>query len=159
MANNPSATDNLKAALADIQQPPLPDEFYIAPGWLCLAVMVISALLWLGRRAYQRYQGDNARRLALKALAEISLQHPAAANAILQLVKQYLQTKQPGHPALAFRSAEFVVFLKNTGNLTLELPDLERLLYAGQSDPALLQNWQQFVRLWLQQHREARLYV
>ena len=87
----------VELSLADIQQPALPDEFYLAPGLLLLALPVLFALVWLARTLYRRYQRDSARRIALKSLYKIQLEHPEAANAILQLLKRYLQTKRPGH--------------------------------------------------------------
>lgn len=159
MANEPNITDTLKTALADIQQPALPDEFYLAPGWLLLALTVLLALAWLARKGYRRFRRDSARRLAQQALSQILLEQPEAANAILQLLKQYLQTKRPGHPALAEKSAAFVAFMQQSGNLTALPPDLELLLYSRTSDPAQLKAWHQFADLWLQQHREQGLDV
>jgi len=159
MANDPSATDQLKTALADIQQPPLPDEFYLAPGMVFLAALLLAALLWLARRLYRRHQRDSARRLALLALAQISAEQSGAANAILQLLKRYLQTKRPGHPALAMHSAEFVAFLQQSSAITSPLPDLDLLLYGPAPEQAQVQIWLQFARQWLEQHREPGLYV
>ncbi len=159
MATEPSVTEQLKTALADIQQPPLPDEFYLAPGVIVLAVLLLLLLAWLTRLLYRRYQRDNARRLALDALALIVSTEPGAANAVLLLLKQYLQTKAPGHPALALSSAGFVAFLQHSGQLTATVPDLDLLLYSPAQDPATVQSWQQFARQWLKQHREHALYV
>lgn len=159
MANEPNITDTLKTALADIQQPALPDEFYLAPGWLLIALPILLTLAWLARKWYRRYQNDSARRIALQALSQIQLEQPEAANAILQLLKQYLQTKRPGHPALAEKSAAFVAFLQRSGNLSEQLPDLDLLLYSPTKDATQLKSWQQFATLWLQQHQERRLDV
>lgn len=159
MANDPNITDTLKTALADIQQPTLPDEFYLAPGLLLLALPVLFALVWLARTLYRRYQRDSARRIALQSLDKIQLEQPEAANAILQLLKQYLQTKRPGHPALAEKSATFVAFLQRSGNLSEQLPNLDVLLYSPTSDPEQLKAWQRFAGLWLEQHQERRLDV
>lgn len=159
MANEPNITDTLKTALADIQQPALPDEFYLAPGWLLLVLPILVAIAWLGRKWYRTYRRDSARRLALQALSQIQLEQPEAANAILQLLKQYLQTKRPGHPALAEKSTGFVAFLQRSGKLSEQQPDLDQLLYSRTSDPSQLKAWHQFAWLWLEQHREQGLDV
>ena len=159
MANDPNITDTLKTALADIQQPTLPDEFYLAPGWLLLALPALLASVWLARKFYRSYRRDNARRIALQALYRIQLEQPEAANAILQLLKQYLQTKRPGHPALAEKSTAFVTFLQRSGNLSEQQPDLDLLLYSRTSDLSQLKAWQRFAGLWLEQHREQGLDV
>lgn len=159
MAETPSLTDNLKAALADIQQPPLPDEFYLAPGYLLLAVLVCALLGWFGWRLLQQHRRNSARRLALKLLEQINLQQKDAANQILLLLKQYLQTKRPGHPALAMQSAQFVAFLQQSAALQTEPPELDTLLYSPANDPAQVNAWQQYARKWLVRHKELALHV
>ncbi len=159
MAETSSLTDNLKAALADIQQPPLADEFYLAPGYLLLAVLVLALLGWFGWRLVQQYRRNSARRLALQLLEQINLQQKDAANQILLLLKQYLQTKKAGHPALAMQSAQFVAFLQQSAALQTAPPELDVLLYSPASDLALVTAWQQYARLWLVKHKELSLYV
>lgn len=159
MAETPSMTDNLKAALADIQQPPLPDEFYLAPGYLLLGVLFLALFSWFGWRLLQQYRRNSARRLALQLLAQINLQHQDAANQILLLLKQYLQTKRPGHPALAMRSAQFVEFLQRSAALDTAPPELDALLYSPAREPELVSAWLQYARQWLIKHQELSLYV
>ncbi len=159
MAETPSLTDNLKAALADIQQPPLPDEFYLAPGYLLLAVLVFALLSWFGWRLLQQRRRNSARRLALQLLEQINLQQKDAANQILLLLKQYLQTKKAGHPALAMQSGQFVTFLQQSAMLTTPPPELDNLLYGPVPDPAAVSAWHLFAREWLIKHKELSLYV
>ncbi len=159
MANEPTVTDSLKTALADIQQPALPDEFYPAPGILILAVLALLALYRLGRKLYRYHQRDGARRLAQKALKQVSAAQPGAANAALQILKQYLQTKKPGHPALACNSRDFVIFLQQSTKVSVTLPDLDLLLYGPAPDPLQIADWLQFAEHWLAQHQELSLYV
>lgn len=159
MAETPAMTDNLKAALADIQQPPLPDEFYPAPGYLLLGVLLLALLGWFIWRLMQQRRRNSARRLALRLLAQINLQQKDAANQILLLLKQYLQTKKAGHPALAMHSSQFVVFLQQSGRLETAPPDLDILLYGPAADPAQVAIWHEFARQWLVQHKELALHV
>lgn len=159
MANDPALNDQIKAALADIQQPPLPDEFYLAPGYLLLAVLFVLLVSWLVHLAIKNHRRNSARRMALKQLAEINPQQSDAANRILWLLKQYLQTKQPGHAALAMQTAAFLQFLQQSAALTTPLPDLNSLLYAPAPAVEQVQAWQQFARQWLLQHKELSLYV
>lgn len=159
MAETSSMTDNLKAALADIQQPPLPDEFYLAPGYLLLAVLILALVGWFIWRLLRQRRRNSARRLALQLLEQINLQQKDAANQILLLLKQYLQTKKPGHSALAMQSAQFVAFLQRSAALDTPPPELDVLLYSPSSDPALIIAWQQYARQWLIKHKELSLYV
>ncbi len=159
MANEPSVTDGLKAALADIQQPSLPDEFYPAPGVLILLALTLLALYWLGRKWFRHYQQNGARRLAQQALMQISADTPGAANAVLQTLKQYLQTKKPGHPALAYNSADFVAFLQQSAAISVSVANLDGLLYGPVPNQQQVHDWLQFAQQWLAQHRELSLHV
>lgn len=159
MAETPSLTDSLKAALADIQQPPLPDEFYPAPGYLLIGVLFLALLGWCFWRLVQQRRRNNARRLALQLLAQIDLQQKDAANQILLLLKQYLQTKKTGHPALAMQSSHFVVFLQQSAALETAPPNLDTLLYSPAADPALVAVWHEYAKQWLVKHKELALHV
>ena len=159
MANDPSAADSLKAALADIQQPALPDEFYLAPGYLLLALLLLAFAAWIYRFLLKRHRRNQARRLALRQLETITAEQKDAANRVLVLLKQYIQTKQPGHPALTMQSTDFVAFLQKTAQLDQPAPDLELLLYGPAPSAAALSAWLDLARLWLQHHREVALYV
>lgn len=159
MAETPSLTDNLKAALADIQQPPLPDEFYLAPGYILLSLLLLILLSWFGWRLFQQYRRNSARRIALHLLEQINLQQKDAANQILLLLKQYLQTKKTGHPALAMQSAQFVTFLQQSASLEATPPELDTLLYGRAPAPAAVAAWHLFAKQWLVKHKELSLYV
>lgn len=159
MAEQSSMTDNLKAALADIQQPPLPEEFYLAPGYLLLSTLILALVGWFGWRLVQHYRRNSARRLALQLLEKINLQQQDAANQILLLLKQYLQTKKPGHPALALQSAQFVAFLQQSAALDTPQPELDPLLYGPVPNPAAVTAWHLFAKQWLIKHKELSLYV
>lgn len=159
MANEPSAADSLKAALADIQQPALPDEFYLAPGYLLLALLLFAGAAWIYRFLLKRYRRNQARRLALRQLNTITAEQKDAANRVLLLLKQYIQTKKPGHPALTMQSSDFVAFLQKTAQLEQPALDLELLLYGPTPSAAAVNAWLELARMWLVHHREVALYV
>lgn len=159
MANDPSVTESLKSALADIQQPALPDEFYLAPGYLILGLVALALLFFTIRFLFQRYRRDHARRLALKQLDAINPEHKQAANQALILLKQYIQTKRPGHPALTMQSHAFIAFLRQSAPINDPIPDLDLLLYGPAPSIEDTLAWLHVARQWLQQHREHALYV
>lgn len=159
MANQASAAESLKSAIADIQQPPLPDEFYLAPGYLILGLFALALIFLACRFLLQRYRQDHARRLALKQLEAIKPEHPQAANQIFILLKQYIQTKRPGHPALTMQSSAFLAFLQQTASLNTTMPDLEPLLYGPAPSIEDASTWLDVARQWLRQHREHALHV
>ncbi len=158
-ASPQALTDSLKAALADIQQPPLPDEFYLAPGYLLLALPLLLLLGWWLYKCWQRHQRNQPRRLALKRLSELSLTDEAAANQILLLLKQYLKTRNPRHPALTMNSRQLTGFLSEQVNLNASWPDLDALLYSKTPADADVALFARLATQWLQQHPEQVLYV
>lgn len=147
----------LQKALADIQQPALPDEFYLAPVYLLLLVL-LAAVVWYCWRAYRvRQLHDRARQLALAELATLAT--TADANQVLLLLKQYLRSRARSHPALVMPAADFFVYLQQTVPAAQPLPAADWLLYSGQADAAARQQWFAYARLWLAQHPESALHV
>lgn len=147
----------LQKALADIQQPPLPDEFYFAPVyWLALLLLaLLSIYCW--RRYRARRLRDQSRQLALAEFDQLTTS--AGANAVLLLLKQYLHARKPNHPALVMSATDFFAFLQQTVPPTTALPTADWLLYSGQADEAALQQWFDYARLWLASHPESALNV
>lgn len=158
-AQPPTLTDSLQAALADIQQPPLADEFYLAPGYLLLALPLLLILCWWLYQSWQRHQRNQPRRLAIKLLGELSTDQEAAANQILLLLKQYLKTRNPHHPALVMNSRQLTVFLSQQVNLSAPWPDLDNLLYSKAPVAADVALFARLADEWLRQHPEQVLYV
>jgi len=159
--------ESLKQLLADIQQPPLPAEFYVAPGYLLSTILLGAALFYLWRRWQRHRRLQRPRQLALLALAQLRQQLPAdnsagvggQTNAVVLVLKQYIQTKSPFHPVLSQSSQQFLLFLQQSVSPAEPLPDADWLLYSGAADLAALTNLLDYASRWLQQHPESALDV
>lgn len=167
MTASDAQQQSLKKLLEDIQQPPLPEQFYLPPGYLIIG-LVLAICLFVGlRRWQQRRQQQRPRRLALQALQQIrlGLTQPAdlavaaRSNAIMLVLKQYVQTKVPGHPVLSQPGQQFLQFLQQTVSATASLPDADWLLYSGQADLSAVTALLDYATLWLKQHPESALDV
>lgn len=152
--NKPAQPEAL-AQLADIQEPALGNDWYLAPGWWLLAVLVLT-LLWLLYRKYRQHQLKQAPKgFALKALAALDLGAPDAPAQITALLKRYLLNQQPDHPALSYSGAAWRQFLLNSLHANQqaavpELPDLLALHYQGSPQQAAVQAYASFAAFWLQ---------
>jgi len=167
MAASDAQQESLKKLLEDIQQPPLPEQFYLPPGYLLLGLLV-GLGLFVGLRWWQRRrQRLRPRQLALDALQQIQAklvqptEVPVAAhsNAIILVLKQYIQSRVPSHPVLVQPSAQFLQFLQQSISAAAVLPDADWLLYSGQADLAAVTALHDFAALWLKQHPESALDV
>lgn len=142
-------------SLADIQEPLLASDWYLAPIWWLLAALLLLLLLWLLRLLRQRQPQPQSQQLALSELASIDLQQPASASAITALLKRYLQTKVPQHPALTQTGGQWQQFLQQSLSQPAAqlLPDLLTLHYQASPATEDLQAYADFARHWLQYHQ------
>lgn len=166
MATTDAQQESLKKLLEDIQQPALPEQFYLPPGYLLLGLLLGGCLFVLFRWWTRRRQQQKPRRLALEALKQLRLAlatsnapMTAHSNAVVVLLKQYIQTKAPAHPALSQSGHQFLQFLQQSVSPVAPLPDAEWLLYSGQADVPAVTALFDFAAAWLQQHPESALHV
>lgn len=151
------------AQLADIQEPLLANDWYLAPVWWLLAVFVI-VVSWLLLRHYQQFQLRRApRRVALATLSKLELNTADAPAQITSLLKRWLLSEAPQHPALAYSGKNWQQFLLLTLTASGQhkinsapLPDLLALHYQQSPDPAQVQRYAAFAHVWLQ-HADLRL--
>ncbi len=141
-------------ALADIQEPLLASDWYLAPVWWLLACLVLLLLGWLIRRLRHRQPQQAAKQLALRELDRIDLAQSGSATAITALLKRYVQTKQPQHPALTQTGVQWQQFLVQSLRqpAAQALPDLLALHYQAAPAAEDLTAYAEFARHWLQQH-------
>lgn len=154
-ATEAPATNPALQQLADIQEPALGNDWYMAPIWW-LALLLTIFLLVLAFRFYRRRQLRLApRRFAQASLAGIGLDGKDAAHQITALLKRVLLSEAPSHPALAYSGSNWQQFLmqslgaKHQSSLP-PLPDLLALHYQQQPDAGQLELYARFARLWLQ---------
>ena len=155
-ATEAPATNPALQQLADIQEPALLNDWYMAPIWWLLLLLTI-VLAVLAFRFYRRRQLRLApRRFAQASLATISLEDKDAAHQITALLKRFLLTEAPSHPALAYSGNAWQQFLMQSLSAQPQstqppLPDLLALHYQQQPDAGQLELYAHFARLWLQQ--------
>lgn len=141
-------------SLADIQEPLLASDWYLAPIWWLLAVLLLLLLGFGLRLLRQRRPQPQSQQLALSELAGIDLQQAGSATAITAVLKRYLQTKVPQHPALTQTGAQWQQFLQQSQQHPFAaLPDLLALHYQASPAPEQLQAYADFARHWLQHHQ------
>lgn len=167
MAASETQQESLKKLLEDIQQPPLPEQFYLPPGYLVIGLL-LGIGLYAGLRWWQRRrQQQKPRQLALNALQQIrvslaqsaDLTVAAHSNAIIMVLKQYIQTKVPSHPVLVQPSVQFLQFLQQSVSAAAPLPAADWLLYSGKADREAVTALLDYAALWLKQHPESALDV
>lgn len=145
--------DTSMPGLADIQEPLLANDWYLAPGWSLLLFILLAILGFAGYRWWRHYQQQKPTKFALAELEKLDLTAPNAAEMITTLMKRLLLTRLPGHPALAFSGVlwqQYITSSLPTNVLPAEpLPDLLALHY--QSAPALddVRRYAVFAALWL----------
>ncbi|MCT6700851.1 DUF4381 domain-containing protein [Rheinheimera sp. 4Y26] len=152
---NTAAQPQALAQLADIQEPLLVNDWYLAPGWWLLATLVLT-LLWLLYRKYRQQQLKQApKRFALKALAALDKGAAGAPAQITALLKRWLLSQNPGHPALSYSGEAWRQFLLNSLKTkpkaaVVALPDLLALHYQRAPQQTEIQAYADFAALWLQ---------
>lgn len=152
---NTAAQPQALAQLADIQEPLLVNDWYLAPGWWLLVALALT-LLWLLSRKYRQQQLKQApKRFALKALAALDKGAADAPAQITALLKRWLLSQNPCHPALSYSGEAWRKFLlKSLQNrqktAVPTLPDLLALHYQRSPQQTEIQAYADFAALWLQ---------
>lgn len=154
-ATDAPATNPALQQLADIQEPALGNDWYMAPIWWLLLLLTMF-LVVLAFRFYRRRQQRLApRRFAQASLAGIGLDDKDAAHQITALLKRVLLSEAPSHPALSYSGNAWQQFLTQSLGAKQQrslppLPDLLALHYQPQPDAGQLELYARFARLWLQ---------
>lgn len=142
-------------SLADIQEPLLVSDWYLAPIWWLVAGLILLLLGFGLRRLRRRRLQPAAQQLALQELASIDVRQPGSASSITMVLKRYLQSRVPQHPALTTTGEQWQQFLLQTQQqpAAAALPDLLALHYQATPAPEQLQTYADFARHWLQHHQ------
>lgn len=142
-------------ALADIQEPQLVSDWYLAPIWWLLALLLFVALFWFLWRWRRQQQTNRPRDLALQELATIDLQQANAVCGITALLKRYLQTKVAQHPALTYSGLRWQQFLQHSlpRTASITLPDLLALQYQASPLADDIRAYADFAKYWLSHHQ------
>lgn len=139
--------------LADIQEPVLANDWYLAPGWSVLLLILLAVLSYGGYRWWRHYQQQKPLKYALAELEKLDLTAPNAAEMITTLLKRLLLTRSPAHQALTLSGVAWQQYLLSSlpakVKLAEPLPDLLALHY--QSAPAIddIRRYAAFAALWL----------
>ena len=124
-----AANSDLLQQLADIYEPELAAGWQLAPGFWLIILAVVSLLLFIGYCGYRHWRLHAAKRLALAELATISWQSPNAAPALNLLFKRLFKHYFPQHPLLSSNTQIWQTYWQTLLPATLQLPDLQKLLY------------------------------
>lgn len=155
-AAKPTPTEATMPGLADIQEPLLANDWYMAPGWIVMLGMLFFGLCYLGYRYWRHYQHQKPVKFALLALSKLDLESSGSVEQITQLIKRLLLTRVSAHPAIALSGAAWQAFLMASlpasARSTLPedpLPDLQALHY--QRTPAIedIQRYAKFAAVWM----------
>lgn len=158
-ANHPAHQDVL-SQMADIQEPALGNDWYLAPGWWLLAALLL-VLGWLLYRRYRQYRQQQApRHYALGLLKTLDVTAHNAPAQITGILKRWLRSQQPTHPALTYSGDAWRQFLLQTLPTKLanndSLPDLLALHYQPSPQTTEVQTYADFAVRWLQ-HANLKL--
>ena len=152
-AANVAPADVAMPGLADIQEPILANDWYLAPGWFLLLLIILALLGYAGYRWWRYHQQQKPLRYALAELNQLDLTTANAPAQITTLLKRVILTKVPGHPALTLSGTAWqqylVTSLPPNSNPAAALPDLMALHY--QRTPAIeeVRRYADFAVLWL----------
>lgn len=149
----PIAETATMPGLADIQEPLLANDWYLAPGWSILLLLVLGLLGYAGYRWWRYQQQQKPVKFALAELDKLDLTAPDAPEHITTLLKRLLLTRSPAHPALTLSGTAWqqylIASLPASAQPADALPDLLTLHY--QSAPASedVKRYAAFAAVWL----------
>ena len=133
--------------LVDIKEPPLLEQFYLTPLHFLLLCLLLALLIWLGLKLYRHWLNNAPRRAALKELDAMTT--PSAAQ-INMLLKRFIRSHNPHHPALSYSGQHWQDFLTSLPvKSEITLPNLTELLYRQQVDGAQVAVFKHFAAQWL----------
>lgn len=146
--------------LHDIVEPPAPALWPPAPGWWLVAALVLLLLVRGGQWAWQRWQANAYRRVALRALARS--EHAETAERVATCVRllRHAGLALTAHDAGAQASgAAWVVWLQSRCPNLTPSARVQQLLSDGaycppqRLSPDDATELHAFTRRWLQEHR------
>jgi hypothetical protein len=165
MANSSAAkhspTEATIPGLADIQEPLLANDWYMAPGWIVLLAVLLFGFIYLCYRYWRHYQHQKPVKFALLTLSNLDLEASGSVEQITQLIKRLLLTRVSAHPAIALSGAAWQAFLMASlpasARSTLPedpLPDLQALHY--QRAPAMedIERYAKFAAIWMRKVKD-----
>ena len=139
--------------LADIQEPVLANDWYLAPGWSLLFGIFLALVAYGGYRWWRYHQQQKPLRYALAELAKLDLTQSNAPEQITTLLKRLLITKAPAHPAVTLSGTAWQQFLVASLPADVKaaepLPDLMALHYQGTPAIEDVRRYASFAALWL----------
>lgn len=145
--------NNALAELNDIVSAPAASWWPLAPGWYVLAGVALILLGVTLRVFIRRWQKRRMQRLALRELNYLSPTEPAAITALL---KQALLAYYPREDIASLHGSAWWQFLQQHLSARAAqrwqgiITELEQTHYSGNTDPALVNEYQRYARYWLQ---------
>ena len=115
MNGNQSAIEQLD--LRDLHAPSAPSAWPPAFGWWLLALLIVAALGWIGRRGWRHWRRAQRRERILRELDRLSATpcDPVLISAVSALLKRVALSRFPRLDVAALTGAEWLAFLDRTG--------------------------------------------
>lgn len=139
--------------LADIQEPLLTNDWYLAPGWSLLLLIFLALIAYGGYRWWRYYLQQKPVKYALAELACLDLTAANAPEQITTLLKRLLLTKAPAHPALTMSGTAWQHYLSTSLPANVKpvepLPDLMALHYQRSPANEDVRRYAAFAALWM----------
>jgi hypothetical protein len=142
--------------LADIQEPLLANDWYMAPGWIVMLGLLMFGFCYLGYRYWRHYQHQKPVKFALLALSKLDLEASGSVEQITQLIKRLLLTRVSAHPAIALSGSAWQAFLMTSLPTSVcsklsddPLPDLQALHYQRSPAKEDIQRYANFAAVWM----------
>ena len=139
--------------LADIVEPALANDWYLAPGWSILSGILLALVAYGGYRWWRYVEHQKPIRYALAELAKLDLTQSHAPEQITTLLKRLIITKAPTHPAVTLSGTAWQQYLVATLPANVKtadpLPDLLTLHYQGTPAIEDVRRYASFAALWL----------
>lgn len=145
------------AELRDIHLPDSVSAWPLAPGWWLLLIIACAGLTALLIACSRRHRARLYRRQALLQLQQIEQNADNQIVALVELLKQTVNTAYPDQHFSSLNIADFFKFLQQSCPAAQfeDLPDnLDKLLYAKgtELDSVIIEQLKQGTKIWIRQH-------
>lgn len=145
------------AELRDIHLPNSVSAWPLAPGWWVLIIVACAGLAALLVLWSRRHRARLYRRQALLQMQQIEHSSEQQIAALIELLKQTVNSAYPEQHYSSLSINEFFAFLRHScpGAIFANLPDnLDNLLYAKDSelDPLITEQLTESATIWIRQH-------
>jgi len=124
------------AQLKDIHLPEQIHNYPLAPGWWILAIVIVTATIWLTVKWFKAYRLAKAKRQAIKLLSNINDQEENQNNEIMDILKWSALQYFPREQIAPLFGTDLQLFLKSS------LPEKHQQNFMELTNPAFEHRYQ-----------------